>query len=327
MKRMATESKLLFIVLLMMFAFALYAGAGSPLQMQEAYAAVAQKAMPAVVTVYNLKYVHGNYSLNGTGSGFFVSKQGHIVTNFHVIVQADAWAVKLADGNVMSAAIVGVSQDTDLAVLKVSGKRSFPYLKFADTRKVKVGHYAIAIGSPFSLSQTMTTGVVSHKGRALGKHFQEDYIQTDASINPGNSGGPLLNITGEVIGVNDCILSPGNRSDSPGSIGIGFAIDGNLASRVVKKIINTLQKTMPFAGIVLEGSTEITKVLPKSPAARAKLKAGDVIIQIDNKKVVNTAEIQKIIISFYNPGDSAVFIIKRNGKLLKKTIKFDSAKM
>ena len=296
-------------------------GSISPLQQQDAFAAVAEKAMPAVVTVYNLKHIHGNYSHNGTGSGFFVSKQGHIVTNFHVIAHADALAVKLVDGNVMPAAIVGVSQDTDLAVLKVGGKRSFPYLKFADTRKVKVGHYAIAIGSPFSLSQTMTTGVVSHKGRALGKHFQEDYIQTDASINPGNSGGPLLNIDGEVIGVNDCILSLGNRR-SPGSVGIGFAIDGNLAARVVKKIMLSPQKTVPFAGMTFEGTTTITRILPKSPAERAGLKAGDTILQIDNKPVNSLVELQRLIISFYNPGDSANLIVHRQGKRLKTTIKF-----
>ena len=319
---MLFTSKILCILIILLLHGSVWAkGNNSSHQLQEMYASVVEKAMPAVVTVYSLKQVGNRYTENGVGSGFFVSRQGHVVTNFHVIAQADALALKLSDGTVLNAHVAGTSQDTDLAVLKAEGKSTYKYLKFADTRKVKAGHYAIAIGAPFSLSQTVTTGIVSHKGRALGKHYQEDYIQTDASINPGNSGGPLLNIDGEVIGVNDCILSPGNRR-SPGSVGIGFAIDGNLAARVVKKIMLSPQKTVPFAGMTFEGTTTITRILPKSPAERAGLKAGDTILQIDNKPVNSLVELQRLIISFYNPGDSANLIVHRQGKRLKTTIKF-----
>ena len=193
-------------------------------ELQEKFAAVAEKAMPAVVTVYA-----SGFSRNGVGSGFLISADGVIVTNFHVIQHADILAVKLADGKQFPSKIIGVSQPTDLAVLRISSKEKLPFLKFADTSKLKIGHYAIAIGSPFALSQTMTTGIVSFKGRKLGLNYQEDYIQTDAAINPGNSGGPLLNINGEVIGVNDCFIAPRSAGKSSGNVGLGFAIDGNLA--------------------------------------------------------------------------------------------------
>lgn len=299
----------------------------SPKQLQETYAGVAEKALPAVVTVYSLQSVGSSFRTHSLGSGFLVSPDGFIVTNFHVIAEADALAVKLASKKVIRARIVGTSRAVDLAVLKIEGKEKFPFLTFSDTRNVKVGHYAIAIGSPFSLAQTVTVGIVSHKGRELGLHYREDYIQTDASINPGNSGGPLLDIDGNVIGVNDCIISPKRYAGTRGSVGIGFAIDGNLASRVVKNIIRTATAPKAFAGILMRDDDKVNlpviiKVVAGSPADRAGLAVGDQILQMDSKSFSSAQEVQSAILKNYAPGDKASFVVRRNGKLIKKTVQF-----
>lgn len=212
----------IFCLLFALFAFShLHANEKAPSSLQEKYVAVAEKAMPAVVTIYSKISRGALPQTHCIGSGFLISEDGYIVTNHHVIVHADVLIVKLLDGTNVQAKIVGVSQSTDLAVIKIETRKKLPFLRFANTDKVKIGHYAIAIGSPFSLSQTMTTGIVSYKGRKLGLHYREDYIQTDAAINPGNSGGPLLNIDGEVIGVNDCIIGPQPASNARGNVGVG----------------------------------------------------------------------------------------------------------
>ena len=186
--------------------------------LQEAYALVAEKAFPAVVVIENYKYNGKTFVRTGVGSGFIVRPDGCIATNYHVIKGADGIGVKLSGQQPIPAEIVGTDPDIDLAVIRIRTDRKLPCLQFADTSKVKVGHYAIAIGAPFSLANTMTTGIVSYKGRRLRNGYYGDYIQTDASINPGNSGGPLLDINGQVIGVNSCILSPGDG----GNVGIGL---------------------------------------------------------------------------------------------------------
>ena len=236
-------------------------------------------------------------------------------------------AVKLATKKVIKARVIGTSRAVDLAVLKIEGKEKFPFLTFSDTRNVKVGHYAIAIGSPFSLAQTVTVGIVSHKGRELGLNYKEDYIQTDASINPGNSGGPLLDIDGNVIGVNDCIISPKRYAGTRGSVGIGFAIDGNLASRIVTKIIRTATSPKAFAGILMRDDEKvklpiIIKVIAGSPAEQSGLAVGDQILQMDSRAVFSAQEVQSAILNNYAPGDKASFVVRRGDKLIKKTIQF-----
>ncbi len=304
------------IAVALLLCFSLRAG-----EWQEKFAAVAEKAMPAVVTVYA-----SGFSRSGVGSGFLISSDGVIVTNFHVIQHADTLAVKLADGKQFPAKIIGVSQPTDLAVLRISSKEKLPFLKFADTSKLKIGHYAIAIGSPFALSQTMTTGIVSFKGRELGLNYQEDYIQTDAAINPGNSGGPLLNINGEVIGVNDCFIAPRSAGKSSGSVGLGFAIDGNLARLVVLTILKS-RLPQPSLGITMpeyhkNSPPVISGVLPKSPAAQAHLAVGDCILKIDRHKVSTIRELKLLVTAVYNPGDEVVITFKRNKKILRTKLKF-----
>ncbi len=300
-----------------------------PHALQNAYANVAEKAMPSVVTIYSLQYNGETFIDKAVGSGFIVSDSGYIVTNYHVIQDADALAVKLADKKVLLGKLVGTSKDTDLAVLKIDcGK--LPYLKFANTKDVKVGHYAIAIGAPFSLSQTVTTGIVSQKGRELGLHYREDYIQTDASINPGNSGGPLLNIDGEVIGVNDCIISP-SSGDTKGSVGLGFAIDGNLAKTFVNAIIKSASPNRPYVGITMEMRMEtdppvVSEVTKDSPASKAGILVGDLIVQIDSRKVKTIRDVQSVLLTYYDPGDTVQFVIRRKEKEITIKIKIGKPK-
>ena len=304
----------------------------TPGQLQDAYAKAAEKALPAVVTVYALQKTGGTFRTAGVGSGFFVTDDGYIITNYHVIERANALAVKLSTGKLLCAETSGVSQATDLAVLKIdTDGEHCPFLSFSDTKKVKVGHYAMAIGSPFALSQTVTVGIVSHKGRELGLHYKEDYIQTDASINPGNSGGPLLNIDGDVIGVNDCILAPGHEIGAGGCVGIGFAIDGNLAAKVASNIIRRAKKGIPFAGFVMENDEKanlpvVVKVTAGSPAEIAGMKKGDRIMQIGPIPVSSILEAQSAILSNYVPGDTAEFKILRDKGSLKITVQFERRK-
>jgi serine protease Do len=322
-------------VILLLFIVSLFgaekksSGIDLPHSLQNAYASVAERAMPAVVTIYSLHYTGETFTEKAVGSGFIVSDAGYIVTNYHVVQDADALAVKLSDRKVLLGKLVGTSRDTDLAVLKIENGR-LPYLKFADTSKVKVGHYAIAIGAPFSLSQTVTTGIVSQKGRSLGLHYREDYIQTDASINPGNSGGPLLNIDGEVIGVNDCIIAPSTGSVK-GSVGLGFAIDGNLAKTFVNAMIRSVSPDRPFVGITLEERREsdppvVSEVVKQSPAAEAGIQKDDLIVQIDSRKVKTIRDVQSVLLTFYKPGDTAEFVVKRKQKELKFKIKIGKPK-
>lgn len=297
------------------------------LKLQEKFAAVAEKAMPAVVTVNSMVSRGGNLQISSTGSGFFISDDGLVVTNYHVIATGEVTAVKVADGRRVRAKIIGVSQQTDLALLKITAEEKLPYLKFADTGKVKVGHHAIAIGSPFALSQTMTTGIVSFKGRELGLNYQEEYIQTDAAINPGNSGGPLLNIDGEVIGINDCFIAPPSSGKTSGNVGLGFAIDGNLARLVILSIIKSQLPDKPKMGVVMpqydkNSPPVISKILPDSPAEKAGLSVGDRILKIGDRKVSTIRELQLIISALYTPGDTAVITFLRSGKIKQIRLKF-----
>jgi S1-C subfamily serine protease len=196
---------------------------------------------------------------------------------------------------------------------------------------LKVGHYAIAIGSPFALSQTMTTGVVSYKGRELGLHYKEDYIQTDAAINPGNSGGPLLDISGKVIGVNDCIIAPSTARNRAGSVGLGFAIDGNLAKIVVLYLLKSNLPEKPSLGVQLteyrkNSAPVVTKVHPNTAASAAGLRVGDSILKIGNRKILSLWDIQTTVLALYEPGDEAVITFQRKKRVMKTKIKFDKAR-
>ena len=221
------------------------------------------------------------------GSGFVISSDGYIMTNNHVIDGADEIFVKFGDGEEYSAKLVGGSPEIDIAILR-----------FANSDNIKIGHWAIAFGTPLGLNSSMTVGVIGASGRSsLGIEQIENFIQTDASINQGNSGGPLLDISGNVIGVNTAIFST-----TGGSIGIGFAIPSNLAQNVKDSIIKNGKYERPYVGISVENLTSVTakelkipystgiivkKVYPNSPASKYGLKNNDVILELNGKRVTS----------------------------------------
>ena len=230
------------------------------------------------------------------GSGFVVSEDGYIVTNNHVVSNADEIFVKFSDGREYKTKLIGTSPEVDIAVLKIEANEKFKPLEFSDSDKIEIGQWSIAFGNPMGLNDSMTVGVISAAGRSsLGIEQIENFIQTDASINQGNSGGPLLDISGNVIGVNTAIFST-----TGGSIGIGFAIPSNLAQNVKDSIIKTGKYERPYIGISVENLTSVSakelkipystgiivkKVYPNSPASKYGLKNNDVILELNGKKV------------------------------------------
>ena len=236
------------------------------------------------------------------GSGVIVDKEGYVLTNNHVIEGADKVKVRLNDGREFTAIVKGQDSRTDLAVLHIKAK-DLPVATLGDSDKLDVGEWAIAIGSPFGLEHTVTVGVISAKGRTgLGTGTYEDFVQTDASINPGNSGGPLINIDGEVIGINAMIIQPGT--------GIGFAIPINMAKQILNDLIKTGKVVRPWLGISVQDLTpemmEHFKVKEKegvlvgqiysgTGAEKAGLASGDIIKSIDDKPIKNVGELVKEI--------------------------------
>lgn len=290
---------------------------GDMYRAQDAFAAVYDKAKDSIVNIrtkstivvqtYNPleAFLFGTSGVRqerketgSLGSGFIISSDGYIMTNNHVISGADEIYVKMSDGQEYLAKLVGTSPEVDIAILKVSTNKTFKPLKFANSDNIKIGHWAIAFGNPLGLNSSMTVGVIGASGRSsLGIEQVENFIQTDAAINQGNSGGPLLNINGDVIGVNTAIYSTNG-----GSVGLSFAIPSNLASNVRDSIIKSGKYERPYVGIsVLDLTQEIKKqrnipystgiivqqVYPGSPASKYGLKAGDVILEIDGKTVTS----------------------------------------
>lgn len=264
----------------------------------------------------------------GLGSGVIISEDGYIVTNNHVVAQADGLKVTLSDGRELDVEkVVGTDEKSDLAVLKVNAT-GLVAAKFGDSEALEVGDWVVAIGSPFGLAQTVTQGIVSATNRADMQITQyDDFIQTDAAINPGNSGGPLLNLQGEVIGINTAIAS---RSGSYN--GIGFAIPSNTTRRIVESLIRNGRMIRGFVGLALAPLDRdrlekenlpsdlrgvlVEEVSPNGPAAKAGLKPGDVITGVDKKAVDSVPGLRNIIAST-NPGTSAAFRIQRGGKAME----------
>ncbi len=257
------------------------------------------------------------------GSGFIVSPDGYILTNNHVVGQADLVLVIVGDGEPEKAEVVGTDPDTDLAVIKVKGHENLPVLKFADSDKLKVGDWVVAIGQPFGLSHTVTSGIISALGRSdMDLSTYEDFIQTDAPINPGNSGGPLVNLHGEIIGVNTAIVG------SEGSIGIGFAIPANMARTVYEQIRKSGKVMRGYLGINMQDLTPdlatifglpkdtkgilVSHIAEGSPAAAAGLKSGDVLVQFDGKPIPGATAFATQV-SLLQPGNKVPLVLLRNG--------------
>lgn len=250
------------------------------------------------------------------GSGIVIDKKGHVVTNNHVVDGATEIYVMLSDEKTeLKAKVVGTDPKTDLAVLKVQSEKELPSVEWADSDAVEVGDWAIAIGSPFALGQSVTVGIVSAKGRSsqslTGAEYGGDLIQTDAAINPGNSGGPLVTMEGKVMGVNTAIYTR-----SGGYMGIGFAIPSNTAKEISAKLITDGKIIRGWLGVYiqpldkelakeldLKEGVGVHEVIEDSPAAKVGIRAGDVIVEVDGKSVKETTQLQKFISSF-KPGDS-----------------------
>ena len=275
------------------------------------------------------------YRSQALGSGFFISSDGYILTNNHIVENAVRVTVTTISGQEFEAKIIGRDAPTDLALLKVEGK-NFPYAILGDSSTIKVGEWVLAIGNPLGMEHTVTAGIISAKGRQLGlggnTPTYEDYIQTDAAINRGNSGGPLINIKGEVIGINSSILTP-----TGGSIGIGFAIPSDLARKVVTQLKEKGLVARGRLGILGSDLTEaikkqfnlnvdkgviISQVEPNSPAEKAGLKKYDVIVEINRQPVENYKDLRFKIADF-QPGDLVTIKIIRDGKEMTVKARLD----
>jgi len=236
------------------------------------------------------------------GSGFIVDRDGFIVTNNHVVENADQIKVRLSDDREFDAKIIGRDNKTDLALIQIEGAKDLSPLKMGDSEKLEVGSWVLAVGSPFGLEQTVTAGIVSAKGRFIGAGPYDDFIQTDASINPGNSGGPLLNMNGEVIGINTAIVAQGQ--------GIGFAIPVNLAQNIIAQLKERGSVTRGWMGVGIQDLTPelaqyyglkdqkgvlVTQVFPGDPADKAGIQTKDVIIVVDGKPVGTSRELSSAV--------------------------------
>lgn len=264
------------------------------------------------------------------GSGFVVSEDGYIVTNNHVVNNADEIYVKFTDGREYPTRLIGTSPEVDIAVLKIDSNEKFKPLQFADSDKIEIGQWSIAFGNPLGLNDSMTVGIISAAGRSsLGIEEIENFIQTDAAINQGNSGGPLVDISGKVIGVNTAILST-----SGGSVGLGFAIPSNLASVVKDSIIATGKFERPYVGLYLENldsqkikalniksgnGVYIAQVVQGSPAEAAGLRPQDVVIAV-NGKAVNSAGAFIGELAAKKAGETVELRIIRNAQTINVTV-------
>ncbi|HSE78566.1 MAG TPA: DegQ family serine endoprotease [Alphaproteobacteria bacterium] len=257
------------------------------------------------------------------GSGFVIDSTGYVVTNNHVIAEADEIKVILHDDTQLAAKVIGRDPKTDLAVLKVEPSKPLTAVKFGNSDQTRVGDWVVAIGNPFGLGGTVTAGIVSARARDINAGPYDDFIQTDASINRGNSGGPMFNLAGEVIGINTAIYSP-----SGGSVGIGFAIPANLAKPVIDQLRVSGKVRRGWLGVQIQSVTDeiaeslglskargalVARVTENSPAAKGKIESGDVILKFDGKDVTEMRRLPRYVAE--TPVDRTVKVeVHRKGK-------------
>jgi serine protease Do len=262
-------------------------------------------------------------TMQAQGSGFFIDGAGHIVTNNHVIEDADAIEVRLPSGDTLKATLIGSDPLTDIAVLKVEPKKGQPYVQFSDDVNLRVGDWVVAVGNPFGLSGTVTAGIVSAIG-GQGRDSQYlDFIQIDAPINRGNSGGPTFDLKGRVVGVNTAIYST-----TGGSVGIGFAIPAKIAKETVRQLIESGSVTRGWLGVSIQDVTTeiaaalgrkeargalIAEVIDETPAAEAGFESGDLVVSLDGKKIDNARDLTRSVAAL-PPGQKAEVDILRDGK-------------
>jgi serine protease Do len=321
----------------------------------DSFADLAEKLMPSVVNISTTQTIKTNPNqfpfkfppgspfeemfkdfnqpterkASSLGSGFIINKNGTIITNNHVINNAEGIVVKVGDKE-YEAKVLGADPYSDLAVLKIDTKKKFTPVKFGNSDKARVGDWVVAIGNPFGLGGTVTSGIISARNRDINLTRYDDFIQTDASINQGNSGGPLFNLDGDVIGINTAIIAPGQS----GSIGIGFAIPSNAASNVINQLIKYGETKRGWLGVRIQEITKeiaeveklkstegalVASVTEKSPAEKAGLKAGDIILKFDGKKIDTMRALPKFV-SGTEVGKTVELEIWRNKKLIIKKL-------
>lgn len=320
------------------------------LSTQKAFSTVSKKVTPSVVnisTISRKKVIQPFFEANpffedffgapqtrrdkSLGSGFLISKDGYIVTNDHVVREAESIQVKLSNDKVYDAKVVGGDPKTDIAVIKITAS-DLPAAVLGDSDKLEAGQWAIAIGNPFGLDRTMTVGVISATGRSnMGIETYENFIQTDASINPGNSGGPLLNVYGEVIGINTAIVAAGQ--------GIGFAIPINMAKPIFSQLIQKGSVSRGYMGVTIQPVTEelaqsfglkhakgalVNDVIKGSPADKAGIRQGDVITALNGGEVKDPSHLQRLVAEA-GIGKIAKITIFRDGKALELSMTLASA--
>jgi len=256
------------------------------------------------------------------GSGFIISPDGYILTNNHVVDKAKDIKVALSDGRVLEAKLIGKSPEIDIALIKVEAA-DLPPVSLGDSNILEVGDWVVAIGNPFGLSHTVTAGIVSAKGRVIGVGPYDNLIQTDAAINPGNSGGPLFNTKGDVVGINTVIIATGQN--------LGFAIPISMVKDVLPSIREKGRPDMGWLGVTAQAVTPdlaaalglseptgaiVTSIVKNSPAARIDLQRGDVIVELDGKKVLDPSELPRMV-AFGHIGKAVLLKVVRQGKLIE----------
>lgn len=256
------------------------------------------------------------------GSGFFISEDGYIVTNNHVVSDGSAYSVVLDDGTELNAKLIGTDPRTDLAVIKVDSDKKFSYVSFADDSKTRIGDWVVAVGNPFGLGGTVTAGIVSARGRDIGASVYDDFMQIDAAVNKGNSGGPTFNLNGQVVGINTAIFSP-----SGGNVGIAFAIPATTATQVVDQLIKHGKVQRGWLGVQIQ---PVTKDIADSlglkeakgaliadpmdgPAGKAGIKSGDVIVSVNNQTVADARDLARKIANIA-PNETVALGVWRDGK-------------
>ncbi len=320
------------------------------------FADLAEKLMPSVVNISTTQTIQTNSnilpfqfpegspfeelfkdfntpterSVTSLGSGFIIDKSGIVVTNFHVIQGAEDIIVRVNGKEEYKAKIIGSDPLSDLALLQIEAKKKFIPVGFGDSDKARVGDWVVAIGNPFGLGGTVTSGIISAKHRDINLTRYDDLIQTDASINQGNSGGPLFNLKGEVIGINQAIIAPG----SSGSIGIGFAIPSNAANKVIDQLIKFGETKRGWLGVRIQEVTKeiaeiekldeprgalVASISEKSPAQKAGIKEGDIILEFDGKKVDSVKDLPKLVAET-EVGKNVLLKIWRNRKMISKKV-------
>ncbi len=321
----------------------------------ESFADLAEKLMPSVVNISTTQTVRTSSNqfpfqfppgspfeemfkefqkpterkASSLGSGFIIKENGIVITNNHVIANADDILVRV-DTKEYKAKVIGADPYMDIAVLKMETTDKFKPVNFGDSDKARVGDWVVAIGNPFGLGGTVTSGIISARNRDINLTRYDDFIQTDASINQGNSGGPLFNLKGEVVGINTAIIAPGQA----GSIGIGFAIPANAASNVIDQLINFGETRRGWLGVRIQEVTKeiaeavklkktegalVASVGEKSPADKAGIKAGDIILEFDGKKIDVMRTLPKVVAGT-KVGKNVQIKIWRNKKLITKKL-------